>query len=80
MGNRTERFDDLFPAHADSVVAHRKRGGVFVCSYPYLPVAVMLKDILVREGLITCLVNGIRGIGYQFPEEYLLVRIEGMHH
>ena len=80
VGNGPEGLHRLIPGHADAVVAHRQGAGGRIGDQLDLPVAPLGVDRGVGQRQVAGLVDGVRGVGDQFAQEDLLVRVEGMDH
>ena len=64
--------------HADAVVADGEGAGPLVGDDLDLPVAVPLQKRFAGVGFEADLVDGVGGVGDQFPQEDVLVGVEGM--
>ena len=80
LGDGPDVVDDLLAAHADPVVGHGDRPGVFVVADPDLQRALGLGELGVREQLEPEPVDGVGGVRDQLAEEDLLVAVQRMHH
>ena len=80
LGDGTQVGDDVFAAHADAVVLEGHGTGVLVEAQANLQVGVAFEQLWLGQGLETQLVGGVGGVGDQFTQEDLLVRIQGMDH
>ena len=80
LGDGPDVLDDLLAAHADAVVGHGDRPGVFVEADPDPQRPLGLGQLGLREQLEPEPVDGVRGVRDQLAEEDLLVAVQGMHH
>ena len=77
VGDRTEVFNDFFPAHTDTVIGNTERFGFGVrrdADFPFLC------EFRIGEGEKTRLVNRIRRIGDQFAEKDFFIGINRVDH
>ena len=74
--NGTEIFDEFVPGHADTVV-YQSNGlcGVIVLNAD-LEVRVLLQQLGSGKRFEPKPVRCIRGVRYQFPQEYFLVAVQ----
>ena len=78
--DRSQVLDDLPTRHADAVVGDRERlrVGVEIDTDPQL--GIVAEQLAVRERREAELVDGVRRVGDEFPQENLPVRVQGVHH
>ncbi len=77
LGDRAQVFLQFFLRHADAVVADGQRAVRFIEFDPDPEVSGFL---VVLQRPVIVLVNGIRSIGDQLPQEDLLVCVNGIDH
>lgn len=78
LGDGTKVVDEVGLSHTDTSVDDRQDFVLFVGNDADVEVLAGLQDGGVGEGRITDLVEGIRRVGDNLPEEDLLVRVEGV--
>ena len=74
--DRADVVLDFLRRHADAVVAHCQRLGVFVNDQFDFPLRIVAQQAFILQRVETDAVDGVRRIGNQFPQEDLLVRIQ----
>ena len=79
-GDNAQVVLQLVRAHADAVVADGEGPGILVHRNGNGKVAPVQPHLIVCQGQIAELVNGIRGVGNDLPQEDLLMGVDGVHH
>ena len=74
------RWVMTFAAHADTVVLEGHGTCLLVEAQANLQVGVAFQQLWLGQRLEAQLVGGVGGVGDQFTQEDLLVRIQGMDH
>jgi hypothetical protein len=80
LRDRADVLDDVLARHADAVVRDRDRAGLLVVTDANLQVRVVSDERAVGNGIEPQLVAGVRRIGHEFPQEDLLVAVQGVNH
>ena len=70
----------LLLAHADTVVADGEQPGLGVGVDGDAEVLPLEPHVFVRQGPVAQLVDGIAGVGDNFPQKDLLVGVDGVDH
>ena len=79
-GNRAERFDEIVAVHADAVVFQSQCVVVGVERQGDARTRIVGQKFRCSDRFVAQLFAGIGGVGYQLPQEDILVGIDGMHH
>ena len=77
MGDGSEVFDDFLSGHPDPVIGDGESSCCLIGADADFPI---LSEIGIGKGFESCLIDGIGGIGDQFAEKDLFVRINRMDH
>ena len=80
LGDRADVLDHLGPAHADAIVRHGDRAGAGVVADPDPQLALVVGGFGPGHRFQAQPVDGVRGVGDQFPQEDLLVAVQRVHH
>ena len=79
-GNDAQVILQLLLAHADTVVADGEQPGLGVGVDGDAEVLPLEPHVFVRQGPVAQLVDGIAGVGDNFPQKDLLVGVDGVDH
>ena len=75
LGDGTEVVDQICLGHAQTCVGNGESLVGHVGSDGDLQVGVGVQDRMVRQGQVSYLVQGVRGVGYELAKEDVLVRV-----
>ncbi len=79
-GDNTQVVLQLLLAHADTVVADGQQTALLVNGQPDLKLVAGQAHLVVRQAQVAQLIDGVRGVGDDLPQEYLLMGIDGIDH
>ena len=80
LGDGAQIGFQLLAGHADAVILDGEGTGFLVGSQPDGEVRAAQSHLFIGEGQIGQLVDGIAGVGDQFPEKNLFVGVDGVDH
>ena len=80
MGDGAEVLLQLFSGHADAVIGDGQGAAVLVAGEQDAEIAFVHADRSVGQALIIQLVDGVRSVGDQLPQEDLFIGIDGVDH
>ena len=80
VGNDAQIVLQIVLVHADAVVADGEGTVVLVDGQRDLEIVTVHPHLVIGQAEIAQLVNGVRGVGDDLPQEYFLVGIDGVDH
>ena len=79
-GDHAEIRLKLLLRHADAVIRHRQRAGFLVRVNADHEILPLHTHALICQRAVAELVNGVGGVRQNLPQEYFLVRVNGVDH
>ena len=80
LGDGAQIVFQLFLGHTAAVVGNRQGSRLFVDGKPDGKVVPIKAAQVLAEGVVVQFVDGVAGVGDQFPEENFLVGVDGINH
>ncbi len=80
MRDHAEIALHFLPVHADAVIRNGDGARVPIHGHADAEVLPCKTDALIRQGLVAELVDCIGGVGDDFAQENLLMRVDGVDH
>ena len=80
LGDDAEVGFELFLGHADAVIGDGDGARTLIHGHEDAEILAVQAHLVVRQGQVAELVNGVRGVGNDLAQEDLLVGVDGVDH